>query len=82
MVKAKIKNSVLAISIEDNGIGIAENHLDKIYDMFYRAAEDSNGSGLGLYLVNETVKLLKGNIEITSTLNVGTKVRISLPSLS
>ncbi len=81
-IKAKTENKTLNISIEDNGIGIDKHHLDNIFDMFYRATEDSQGSGLGLYIVYETVKLLKGQIEITSTLNMGTKVSISLPELT
>lgn len=81
-IRAAIDKQWLDIVIEDNGIGIAENHMDKIYDMFYRATESSTGSGLGLYIVNETVEFLNGKIEIESKLHGGTKVRIKLPDLA
>jgi signal transduction histidine kinase len=67
------------IVIEDNGIGIDKQYLDKIYDMFFRASEISNGSGLGLYIVKETLEKLKGEIEIESDLGKGTKVSIKVP---
>ena len=81
-IRATIENHGLNIYIEDNGIGIAENHMDKIYDMFYRATESSNGSGLGLYIVNETVEFLHGKIDIKSKLQQGTKINIKLPDLA
>ncbi|HEX8529884.1 MAG TPA: PAS domain S-box protein, partial [Cytophagales bacterium] len=43
------------ITVADNGIGIGVEHLDKIFGMFYRATETKAGSGLGLYIVKETV---------------------------
>lgn len=68
------------IEFEDNGIGINENYLDKIFNMFYRATEKSDGSGLGLYIVKEVIDKLQGSIEVTSEINVGTKFTIHLPN--
>jgi signal transduction histidine kinase len=43
--------NVFRVKIEDNGIGIMEEHTDKVFDMFFRATQKSEGSGLGLYIV-------------------------------
>lgn len=67
------------ISVEDNGIGIAEKHIDSIFKMFYRGTELSSGSGLGLYIVKETLKKLKGKIDVHTKINEGSKFIISLP---
>ena len=49
--------------------------------MFYRAAEDSRGSGLGLYIIKETLEKLKGEISLTSEFRKGSEFTIKLPSL-
>jgi signal transduction histidine kinase len=67
------------ITIEDNGIGIEPQHLSRIFDMFYRANEDAQGSGLGLYILKESVAKLKGTVEATSVVGEGTTFVISLP---
>ena len=67
------------ISIEDNGIGIKKEHLEKVYTMFYRGTEKSDGSGLGLYIVKETLEKLNGKISLESEEGVGTKVILDLP---
>ncbi|GAB4132559.1 MAG: hybrid sensor histidine kinase/response regulator [Raineya sp.] len=69
------------ITISDNGIGIGKEHLDKIYNMFYRASERSQGSGLGLYIVKETILKLNGKIDMHSEINVGTIFKIEIPNL-
>ncbi|HCM75302.1 MAG TPA: hypothetical protein DIS90_02900, partial [Cytophagales bacterium] len=48
-IKAYKKNEDAIIQVVDNGIGIASEHLGKVFNMFYRATEKSSGSGLGLY---------------------------------
>jgi signal transduction histidine kinase len=70
------------ITIADNGIGIDKKYLDKIFNMFYRATEKSDGSGLGLYIVKQTVERLGGNIDVFSEIEVGTRLVISLPNRS
>lgn len=64
----------------DNGIGIAAELLEKVGSMFFRATHKSVGSGLGLYIVRETIEKLQGKIEIKSTLGEGTSFRIELPN--
>ncbi len=67
--------------IEDNGIGIKERHLGKIFDMFYRATDRQPGSGLGLYLVKETIEKLYGSVEVRSMYEQGTTFVVRLPNL-
>jgi PAS domain S-box-containing protein len=69
------------ITVKDNGIGIAEEHLGKLFDMFYRGTEFSSGSGLGLYIVKQALDKLEGRVEIESYEGMGTEVRIGLKSL-
>lgn len=68
-----------SISIQDNGVGIFPSYVDKVFDMFYRASDKSNGAGLGLYIVKETVDKLGGKISIDSEIETGTTVEIDLP---
>ncbi len=70
----------LKITIEDNGIGIAEQYQHKVYNMFYRANTQSSGSGIGLYIVKETVNKLEGTITLYSKEGEGTKFEIVLPN--
>jgi len=69
------------IRVTDNGIGIAEEHLETIFKMFFRGSDRSKGSGLGLYIVKETVEKLGGTITVQSTLNEGSTFEVVLPSL-
>jgi signal transduction histidine kinase len=69
------------IKVEDNGIGIDEQHLHKIFDMFYRAHDHAKGSGIGLFLVRESVKMLRGTITVESELGKGTVFILHLPNL-
>ena len=78
-ITARNTSSELSLTIEDNGIGIDKDHLHNIFDMFYRATEHSTGSGLGLYIVRETVNQLEGEVSLTSSPGTGTKVVITLP---
>ena len=69
------------ITSEDNGIGIAEEKQGKVFDMFYRATSQSKGSGLGMYIVKETMLKLNGTISLKSTLHVGTTLTVDIPNL-
>lgn len=68
-----------SISVRDNGIGIFPSYVDKVFDMFYRASDKSNGAGLGLYIVKETVDKLGGKVSIDSEIETGTTVEIDIP---
>jgi signal transduction histidine kinase len=81
-VEVRFNSRLAVLKVSDNGIGIGEHHLDNIFNMFYRADEGSKGSGLGLYIVKETVDKLGGKIEVESKSGLGTSFTITLPSLS
>lgn len=65
--------------IEDNGVGIPKKAQQRVFEMFYRNSSIADGSGLGLYIVDDAVKKLGGKITLTSEEHVGTRVTISLP---
>ncbi len=68
------------IIFSDNGIGISEASLSKIFEMFYRATEQSDGSGIGLYIVKNAVEKLGGQIYVASRVGQGTRFNIILPN--
>ncbi|MEN7551181.1 PAS domain S-box protein [Rapidithrix thailandica] len=68
-------------TFEDNGMGINERHLSKVFDMFYKADSHFQGAGIGLYIVKETVKKLKGNVQLHSESGKGTTITICVPNL-
>lgn len=68
------------LEVGDNGAGILPEHTDKIFNMFYRASENAEGSGLGLYIVRETLTKLSGNISVNSTIGVGSTFTVKIPS--
>lgn len=72
------ESKYVVISIEDNGIGIAEDQIDKVTQRFYKVDKDSSGSGLGLAISKEIIELHKGVFTITSSVDKGTKVVIKL----
>lgn len=80
-INIEVTEKYAELSFIDNGVGIKEQQLSKVYNMFYRAATGGNGSGLGLYIVNETVEKLKGTIEINSEYGKWTHVKLHLPNL-
>lgn len=79
-INVKMAYDKAVIEIVDNGIGIGKTHLEKVFNMFYRATEHSKGAGLGLYICKETVLKLKGNINVESELGLGTIVNIEIPN--
>ncbi len=76
---AEIAMNKICIIIADNGIGIEQEHVEKIFEMFYRASDRSEGSGLGLYIVSETLQRIKGTISCKSKFGEGTTFTICLP---
>ncbi|MBK8506661.1 MAG: response regulator [Saprospiraceae bacterium] len=71
------------LSVTDTGVGIAPDKLEYIFDRFYQADDSSTrktgGTGIGLALTKELVKLLGGQIEVKSELNKGTEFKVFLP---
>jgi signal transduction histidine kinase len=81
-VNVAIEAHKALIEVEDNGRGIGGEHLGRVYDMFYRATDDGAGSGLGLYIVKETLDKLRGQIKIESEIGKGTLVRLEIPEVA
>ncbi len=77
-----IEDNKAKIHIHDNGRGIAKKHLRHVFKMFYRATDVNAGSGLGLYIVKETLDKLNGEIKLTSSEGKGTDVDLLIPSLN
>ncbi len=76
------ENNHVNIRLEDNGRGIDSKFHEKIFEMFFRASETSTGSGLGLYIVRQTINKLNGHISMESEYGTGTTFIINLPNLS
>ena len=78
---ADINHDVLTVVIKDNGLGIAPEYQEHVFDKFYRipTTKDVKGSGLGLSFVKELVSLLHGEIKLESEQKKGSKFTITLP---
>ena len=63
----------------DTGCGIPAEDLPKVKEKFYKVDSTIRGSGIGLAVVDEIIRLHKGELEISSVLNEGTTVKITLP---
>ncbi len=67
------------ITIEDHGHGIAPNDLPKVFDPFFTTKPVGEGTGLGLSITHQIIHAHHGDIQIDSTLEKGTRVRLRLP---
>lgn len=68
------------ITIRDNGIGIPEKFQEHVFKIFFRAAARNTGSGLGLYIVYNSLQKINGSIKLSSEPNEGTTIEISIPN--
>jgi signal transduction histidine kinase len=75
-----VDGEYMEIVISDNGIGIEEQYLKNIFNLFFRATTEVGGSGFGLYNVKEIVTTLGGTIEVASQINQGSTFNVKLPS--
>lgn len=73
------KENNIRITIEDNGIGIPEDIVNKIFDPFFTTKDVGEGTGLGMSIVYNTVMKHNGDIRVESTEGVQTKFVITLP---
>lgn len=82
-VRARPAGDRLSLQVEDRGIGIAAEHLPRIFDKFYMVdgsiARRAGGTGVGLYLVREIVKLHRGSVSVSSTPGAGSIFEVKLP---
>ncbi len=77
---------VLEITVFDSGIGISEEDIEDIFKAFHQVDDDLNrsfqGSGLGLVICQELVRMMQGKIEVTSQPSVGTEFKVTIPFVS
>ncbi|EKD88846.1 MAG: hypothetical protein ACD_34C00305G0003 [uncultured bacterium] len=83
IVAAAVKEKMVEVSVQDQGIGIPKKGQDHMFEKFYRAdnavESQTEGSGLGLYIAREIIRLHGGDIWLTSEEGVGTTVYFNLP---
>jgi PAS domain S-box-containing protein len=72
----------ILIAVQDNGPGIPAAAQEKLFDMFFRASNKSMGSGLGLYIVKNSLEKMGGSIKLQSEVGRGTEFIVRLPKVS
>jgi two-component system, sensor histidine kinase and response regulator len=80
-IEVKCFDDFTELSVEDNGTGIEEKFQSDVFNLFTRATRKNVGSGLGLYMVKESVTQMGGDIKLVSQPQVGTKVTVILPTM-
>ena len=82
MVEHPTQPQRMIIKVSDTGIGVPAEQQDKIFDRFYRsdAAAQQEGTGIGLSLCQELVRLHRGKIAVTSTLGLGSTFTVTIPT--
>ena len=81
-ITVNVDNEKALLWFQDNGMGIDNSLIPKIFDMFFRANTERDGSGLGLYIVKEAMQKLQGSIDIESALGEGTMFDLEIPNHS
>lgn len=75
----KEKENIISISISDDGIGIAKEYLDRVFELFFTTKEKAKAAGLGLPIVYHIVKEHNGSITVESEVSKGTVFEITFP---
>jgi signal transduction histidine kinase len=85
-IQARIVDSQVEISVQDNGLGISAEHLPYVFERFYRVDQSrtrsTGGAGLGLAIVKQLVEAQGGQVGIDSQVNVGTRITFTSPIAS
>jgi signal transduction histidine kinase len=74
------RGNYVLLSVSDNGTGISEEHITRIFDPYFSTKQKDTGSGLGLYVTYGIIKAHNGYIDVTSTKGVGTTFDVYLPA--
>ncbi|MFM9021777.1 MAG: hybrid sensor histidine kinase/response regulator [Sediminibacterium sp.] len=77
---AEVNSREAVIHIRDNGVGIVPDHLNKIFEIFFRSSDFKNGLGIGLYIVKEALNRIRGKIEVASEPGKGTQFKLTIPN--
>ncbi len=80
VVSCQVVKGRCEIVVQDNGIGIKKEYQRKVFDMFYRANNKANGSGLGLYILRDAVSKMKGTVQLKSEEYLGSTFVINIPA--
>lgn len=81
-IKVKVSEKHVSVIVADNGLGISNEFIDKVFDLYFKANSiNSNGAGLGLYIVKRIVDDFNGHVTVTSKINKGTSFEVILPNL-
>lgn len=83
VISTKLNQRKVVVSVNDSGIGIPIESINKIWDRFYKVdtsrGKDRQGTGLGLSIVREIIKAHNENIDVVSALDMGTEFSFTLP---
>jgi signal transduction histidine kinase len=80
LIRLNVGSRKSLLEVADNGIGIPKNMQSKVFDLFYRGHDQSQGPGLGLFLVQNIASTLKSTVSIHSTEKVGTSFKLISPN--
>lgn len=69
----------LSLIVEDNGLGIEKEHLERLFDMYYTVEKGKKGSGIGLFILKDTINVLGGEVSVDSAAGEGSTFTITLP---
>lgn len=81
-IESVVQQHSLLMTVSDQGKGLDEEHLDKIFEPFYRVSEEIAGYGLGLSIVKNAVRRLQGDVFARNNAMGGVTVTVKLPLLS
>lgn len=81
--RVEVKNGAAGytVEVEDNGLGMEEEVRERAGEMFFRGTLNSEGSGLGLFIVGKILRRMDGSLSIESEVGKGTRVTIQMPHL-
>jgi signal transduction histidine kinase len=80
VIRLNVAKTKSLLEISDNGIGIPAERQGKIFDLFYRGHDHSQGSGLGLFLVKKIISKMNAKVTVKSLERIGTSFKIAAPN--